>query len=198
MTADLFGPTFPTIVADPPWAERGGGKIKRGADRHYPLAGKLGDPGPIIAAMRSSPILRPAENAHAWIWATDNFLRDGLTVLDAIGFRYVRTFVWVKGPAEETDDVDDLDLGLGQYGRGSHELLLFGVRGKGQDPSVWTGARDVRSVFFSPRTVHSRKPDQSYELIQRVSRGPYAELFARRQYGPAWSVWGNEAPETTP
>jgi hypothetical protein len=25
------------ICADPPWAERGGGKCKRGADRHYPL-----------------------------------------------------------------------------------------------------------------------------------------------------------------
>lgn len=28
---------YKTIYADPPWMERGGGKIKRGADRHYPL-----------------------------------------------------------------------------------------------------------------------------------------------------------------
>lgn len=28
---------YHTIYADPPWMERGGGKIKRGADRHYPL-----------------------------------------------------------------------------------------------------------------------------------------------------------------
>jgi hypothetical protein len=28
---------YGTILADPPWLERGGGKIKRGADRHYPL-----------------------------------------------------------------------------------------------------------------------------------------------------------------
>ncbi len=29
---------YRTIYADPPWdTERGGGKIKRGADRHYPL-----------------------------------------------------------------------------------------------------------------------------------------------------------------
>ena len=28
---------YKTIYADPPWKESGGGKIKRGADRHYPL-----------------------------------------------------------------------------------------------------------------------------------------------------------------
>lgn len=28
---------YRTIYADPPWMERGGGKIKRGADKHYPL-----------------------------------------------------------------------------------------------------------------------------------------------------------------
>ena len=28
---------YKTILADPPWQEQGGGKIKRGADKHYPL-----------------------------------------------------------------------------------------------------------------------------------------------------------------
>lgn len=28
---------YKTILADPPWPEHGGGKSKRGADRHYPL-----------------------------------------------------------------------------------------------------------------------------------------------------------------
>jgi hypothetical protein len=28
---------YRTIYIDPPWPERGGGKIKRGADRHYSL-----------------------------------------------------------------------------------------------------------------------------------------------------------------
>lgn len=28
---------YKTIYVDPPWMERGGGKIKRGADRHYKL-----------------------------------------------------------------------------------------------------------------------------------------------------------------
>lgn len=32
--------TWKTVVMDPPWNERGGGKIKRGADRHYPVMKK--------------------------------------------------------------------------------------------------------------------------------------------------------------
>lgn len=196
MMNDLFGPTFPTTVQDPPWAERGGGKIKRGADRHYPLASQA----EIVAAVKSSPIFRPADNAHLWTWVTDNFLEDGLALIGALGFRYVRTFVWVK--AEADDPEGSLRFGIGQYGRGAHELLLFAVRGKGQDPSVWNGDRGVPSVFFAPvpkgddgKRIHSRKPDKSYRLIERVSRGPYAEMFARRRFGPSWFTWGNQAPE---
>ena len=39
MTVDIYntGNKYKTIYLDPPWAEQGGGKIKRGADRHYPL-----------------------------------------------------------------------------------------------------------------------------------------------------------------
>jgi len=33
----MFGEEFRTIMMDPPWLERGGGQVKRGADRHYPL-----------------------------------------------------------------------------------------------------------------------------------------------------------------
>ena len=36
---DIFTTTkkYKTIYLDPPWEEKGGGKIKRGADRHYNL-----------------------------------------------------------------------------------------------------------------------------------------------------------------
>lgn len=35
-------------------------------------------------------------------------------------------------------------------------------------------------------------PDGSYDLVERVSPGPYLELFARRQR-LGWDTWGNEA-----
>jgi N6-adenosine-specific RNA methylase IME4 len=67
---------YKTIYADPPWMERGGGKIKRGADRHYDLM-KTKD----IVAL---PVTDLAEdNAHLYLWTTNNFLPDALTVMAA-------------------------------------------------------------------------------------------------------------------
>jgi N6-adenosine-specific RNA methylase IME4 len=214
---DLFGARdeWRCALLDPPWAERGGGKIKRGADRHYDLAST----DDIRKAILGSGQWTPAANAHCWMWVTDNFLEDGLELLRALGFTYKRTFVWVKVRADRPAALDleagtgcegllttatgepAVKIGIGQYGRGAHELLLFGVRGSGQDPSVWTGHRDVPSVLFAPherdgagKVIHSRKPRASYDLIERVSLGPRLECFARIAR-PGWRLWGNQAPE---
>lgn len=222
---------YATIQMDPPWLERGAGKSKRGADRHYPLL-----PTPkILEVVAESPVFLPAIHAHLWMWVTDNFLKDGLWLMDCLGFRYIRTFQWVKvkGKPKALDfetgwavdpeherhcalrDPDwtelgectcgvDLEIryGIGQYARGAHEMMLFGVRGRGKDLSVYSGRRDIPSVFFAPvppddrnQRIHSRKPDAAYELIQARSRGPYLEMFARRNL-PGWDSWGNEVKKT--
>lgn len=168
---------YSCIAADPPWNERGGGKSKRGADRHYPLL-KTPD---IIECMLTSSEWKPADSCHLWLWVTDNFLEDGLLVMRALGFRYVRTMAWFKY-------TDQLQMGLGQYMRGSHEICLFGVKGSTMRP---TRARE--SAFLAPRTRHSKKPDAAFELIEQTSPGPRLEMFAR-QPRDGWYVWGNEIP----
>jgi N6-adenosine-specific RNA methylase IME4 len=43
------------------------------------------------------------------------------------------------------------------------------------------------------RTVHSRKPFAFRELIERVSPGPYLELYGREeQPRTEWTVYGNQ------
>ncbi len=172
------------IVADPPWNERGGGKIKRGADRHYPLM-KTPD---IIACMLRAPVWRPAESAHLWLWVTDNFLLDGLQVMGALGFRYVRTMAWFK---QQQHQQLQLKVGLGYYLRGAHELCLFGVRGTASMP-----AKAPASAVLAPRTEHSKKPDAAFALIEQASPAPRLEMFARRPR-PGWDVWGNEVGEAS-
>lgn len=210
VTGDLFGAAtteYACISMDPPWAERGGGKIKRGADRHYDLAGKLGDIKPILRAIRDSGSFTPAANAHLWMWYTDNFLEDALQLGRELGFTFKRTYQWFKTDEDWTADMtpsemdDSLRMGIGQYARGCHEGMFLFVRGQGQDPSVWTGNRSVRSAFHAPhprdehgKIIHSRKPPKSYEVIESVSKGPRVEFFARIAR-PGWSVWGNQAPE---
>lgn len=127
---------YHTIYADPPWMERGGGKIKRGADRHYPLMSTKD----IMALDVPSSA---ADDCHLYLWVTNNFLPDGLKVMEAWGFRYVTMITWLKDRA-----------GLGQYFRGITESCLFGIKGH---PSYKIGADGKRcqglTGFTAPRTA---------------------------------------------
>lgn len=181
---------YPVISCDPPWNERGGGKIKRGADKHYPLM-KTPD---ILAAMLRAPCFRPAKDSALVMWTTMSSLPDALWLMDGIGFRYVTHGVWVKTKADLAGTV--LDIGIGQYFRGAHELYLVGTRGTGF--AVKTDAKDIPSVILAraPREdgsrKHSRKPLAFIEMIERRFRGPYLEMFARKGDRPQWDYWGNE------
>ena len=182
--------TFNVVCADPPWNERGSGKIKRGADKHYALL-KTPD---ILAAMLRAPCWRPAENSVLVMWTTMSSLKDALWLMDGLGFRYVTHGVWVK----TADDLagSKLDIGIGQYFRGAHELFLVGTRGSGF--AVKTEDRGIPSVLLAraPREsgerVHSRKPMEFTQMIERRFRGPYLEMFARKGDRPGWSYFGDE------
>jgi N6-adenosine-specific RNA methylase IME4 len=198
-------PKVRTTMFDAPWQESGGGASKRGADRHYRLLGK----NQIVKVILADPLWDPADNAHLYMWATNNHLGDALWVMDALGFRYVTNVAWVKVKRGFT--VKDLmemaqmvmagkiiaalkrvfSQGLGQYFRGEHELLLFGVRGKGDHEDVKTAARDIPSVIFAEKGAHSEKPEEAYDLIERRSHGPYVEMFARTSR-KGWSSSGEQ------
>jgi N6-adenosine-specific RNA methylase IME4 len=185
MNLDLFadpsivGPPrvgeYRTLMADPPWLEAGGGEIKRGADRHYPLM-KTDD----ICALPVRNWMKG--DAHLYLWVTNNFLPDGLRVMSAWGFEYKTIVTWMKDRA-----------GLGQYFRGITEHCLFGVRGSIPYRLTDDGHRlqGLTGFFEAPRAEHSAKPAQMREMVERVSPGPYLEMFAR-QPAPGWDVWGNE------
>jgi N6-adenosine-specific RNA methylase IME4 len=175
---------FHCITMDPPWMERGGGKIKRGADRHYPL---LDYPG-IVAAILQSPSWRPADDCHLWCWATSNHLPEAIDLVRVLGFRYLACLPWVK----TTGGLDltgrpNTRIGLGQYLRYDHELLVFATRGRTQKPpKAWLG-----STIFAPRGQHSAKPEAARRMIEHISPPPRLEMFARTP-SEGWTVWGNQ------
>lgn len=169
---------YGTIVADPPWPERGGGKIRRGADRHYPLMTVR----EITMLMMGMTDIWMKHDAHLYLWVTNNHLEHGLQAIRSCGFRYVTIITWHK-------NVD----GLGQYYRGRSEHTLFGVRGRPGYRYLPNGCRaQGRTCYEAPRRGHSEKPPHVYDWAQRVSPGPYLELFARGPR-PGWDVWGDEA-----
>jgi N6-adenosine-specific RNA methylase IME4 len=77
-------------------------------------------------------------------------------------------------------------MGLGNYLRNATEHILLGTRGKA--PVLF---KAQPNWLFAPVQDHSHKPEEQYAIIERVSPGPYLELFARRSQ-PGWDKWGLE------
>jgi N6-adenosine-specific RNA methylase IME4 len=131
---------------------------------------------PNLEQLFALPIRELAEDeAHLHLWVGNDWLFDALRVMESWGFEFRSILVWVKP-----------QRGPGDYWRLSHELLLLGVRGE-------LGFRDqgVMSWVRANRLPHGRKPERIRKLIERVSPGPYLELFARSPV-KGWTVVGSD------
>jgi N6-adenosine-specific RNA methylase IME4 len=160
---------FKTILADPPWDVQQRGA--RGAASHYQLMS--------LDAIKAMPVSElAATDAHCWLWVTNATLRAGYDVMEAWGFTPRSPLTWIKPR-----------IGLGQYLRNATEHLILGTRGNAP-----VGFRAQPTWMFAPLQEHSHKPEEQYAVIERISDGPYLELFARRRPPSTadWSVWGNE------
>ena len=156
-------------MADPPWDVQQRGAL--GAQRHYDLMS--------LEAIKAMPVTDlAAADAHCWLWVTNATLRDGYDVLEAWGFVPRSPLTWIKPR-----------IGLGNYLRNATEHLILGTRGNA--PVKY---RAQPTWMFAPLQAHSHKPEEQYAVIERISDGPFLELFARRRPPSSrdWSVWGNE------
>jgi N6-adenosine-specific RNA methylase IME4 len=170
------------LLADCPWKfsdKLPGGK--RGAARHYPCLS--------VAELAEFPLPPLADDCLLLLWRVAAMQREALSIAAAWGFCIKTELVWIKTTAGKraAGDAQRLHFGMGRYVRASHEVCLVGVRGR-----VQVADRAVRSVFAAPVQEHSRKPDEIYEIAERlVPGGPFAELFGRRTR-EGWAVYGNE------
>lgn len=167
-------PKFHTLLADCPWTKNqssGGSSNYGGAINHYPLMS--------LERIKEMPVKNLAdENAHLYLWVTNSNIDEGLEVMKAWGFRYITKIDWLKPR-----------LGVGNYWRSSSESCLFGVRGK-----LPPKCRTQINWFIDYPTEHSVKPRMFISMVEKVSPGPYLELFCRRRPASAekWYCWGNE------
>lgn len=183
---------YKTIVADPPWPYNGGGPVGtggRGADfvRDAPSASaserydlmSLAD----LAALNVPEVA--SENAHLYLWTTNSFMVEAHDLCRAWGFKPKTILTWTK---THQKDPTRVSMKTGYYFRGATEHIIFGVRG-----SLPLQIKDgVPTGFLWSRIgKHSVKPEAFFDVVERVSPGPYLELFAR-QTRPGWDVWGNE------
>ena len=159
---------YKTILCDPPWDVDQRGNY--GAINHYDLMS--------LERLKAMPVADLAEdNAHCWLWVTNSTMRHGYEILQAWGFEVKGILTWVK-----------TRMGLGNYLRSATEHLLLATKGKAP-----TQFNRQFSWFIAPLQEHSHKPEEQFAIIERMSPGPYLELFARRKQ-KGWDCWGLEAP----
>lgn len=157
------------IYADPPWRYDFAHSDSRKIENQYPTMSVEE-----IAALDPAP----EEDAVLFMWVTSPKLLEGLQVMEAWGFKYRTSMVWVKP-----------QIGMGYYARGQHELLLIGALGSLPAPAP---ENRPPSVIDGRRTEHSAKPD-----LRPVIDGMYPglwkrEMFSRRPADGLWLTHGYE------
>jgi N6-adenosine-specific RNA methylase IME4 len=189
--------TFATLVVDPPWAftfstrksESGNNGWRGSTDRHYRnmTAQELRDlPVPLIAAADSV----------LWLWSVNALLDDAMSLMQHWGFEYKNTLTWAKITRQGTPAT-----GMGFWMRGATEHLLLGVKGKPKplrrNQPTWFPTEAGENfetgdtLFTAPPGKHSAKPDEAYRIIETLTPGPRADIFARERRD-GWTCWGDE------
>lgn len=186
---------YGTILADPPWSFSDKGSRASPDWKESNLYSTMD-----AREIHDLPVdMLAAPNAHAYIWTTDVHLPLALNCMQAWGFVYKKSLVWVKRRSAVTpircEDGDEfqvfngpLQIGMGHYYRSVKEICLFGVRGK-----CPAAVHNLPDVFEAQRTQHSVKPDRMHEWAEKLSPGPRIELFARRSR-EGWAAWGDQFP----
>lgn len=183
---------YNVIYADPPWKQKGGRPLtgyvlEDGKQVFNPKSNTSQDlpyPTMDLEAIKNFPVKDlAADNSHLYFWVTNKYLPDAFSIIESWGFKYSTTLVWAKNP---------LGGGLGGSFKISTEYLIFATKGslkaKGHHIGTWF---NEKRPYENGKPKHSKKPDFFHELIEKISPGPYLELFARRTR-ENWHVYGNE------
>jgi N6-adenosine-specific RNA methylase IME4 len=182
---------YKTLVADPPWPYSTPGQIGKTLE-HRPNrdkglsahgAGSRARYGAMsLDEIKALPVTAVCDaNTHLYLWTTNTFVVQAHEVARAWGFRPITLITWTK-----VREDGQPSMKMGRYFRGCTEHCLFGVRG-----SLRLRGPAASTALLTPRTAHSEKPEEFYQLVEEQSHGPYLELFARRKRD-GWSAWGDE------
>jgi N6-adenosine-specific RNA methylase IME4 len=199
-------PPYATIVADPPWGyEEMTAPWRSTSTADYSLMS--------LAKIKALPVQDlAAADAHLYLWAVLPLMRDAFEVVDAWGFTPDTVLTWCKpgvglgggyrGNTEHlivarrgfayinpTCDVcKGRSRGARKCGCESPQWRHFG-KPVCEPPRRPFNATAEGTWYTAPRGEHSEKPALFGDLVERMSPGPYLELFARAPR-LGWDSWG--------
>ncbi len=174
---------YSQILCDPPWSYRDECHAgKRGAGYKYSLL--------TVEQIRAFNVQAiAAKDAVLFLWVTWPTIQDGLSVMEAWGFKYKTVgFLWVKmnrlwKPGQQVSTF----MGMGNWTRANTEPCLIGVRGKPKRVRA-----SVHQVIYAPVQQHSRKPAIVRDkIVQLMGDGPRLEMFARAN-PDGWDTFGDQ------
>lgn len=194
------------MCADPPWQfdDPLPGET-RGADKQYSTL-----TAEDIMKRRNLCFDWPLLSPHCllFLWRVSSQVEEAYATARAWGFTPKSEVVWLKRTKN-----GKRWFGMGRTVRAEHETCIIAARGKSSDLIL---AKNVRSTFEAPVPVyqpddwrvqagladvgdyiHSGKPESFYtEVVEKVARGPYVELFGRRDRA-GWTVLGDQTGALT-
>ena len=207
MTWEGLNPPYATIVADPPWGYEERTPPWYSGSRHaYTLMP--------TAAIKALPIAQlAAPDAHLYLWSVLPMMGDAVDVVRAWGFEPDTVLTWCKPGAGlgagYRGNTEHLIVARRGFAYINPTCATCGGRTRGASRCVcaepdWRHKgekvlrppmRPFRAVadgtwYMAPRGRHSEKPALFGDLIERMSPGPYVELFAR-QPRLGWDHWGH-------
>lgn len=167
--------TYRTVAADPPWTPtlhrntvgRKKGPYRAGPQRYYDLLD-------VDAICSMAP--NTAKKSHLYLWVLNQHVDYGYIVARAWGFEPQQMITWCKP-----------GFGIGRFQSNSESVLVCRKGGPAGNAFGASGG----TWFKWPRGRHSEKPQDFFALIERMSPGPYLEMFARKRR-PNWDAFGNE------
>ena len=174
---------YQCIVIDPPWFYRLRSKDKTHRNRipYQPMRTEE------ILAL-PIPDLCGSNGCILWLWFTNNHMIEAAQCLQVWGFELKTILTWEK----VTKDGTKTHLGVGHWLRNSTEHCAMAVRG---NVKAFAGRTltNQSSILHSPRREHSRKPEQFFELVEKLCPDmTKLEMFARSSR-VGWDCWGDEA-----
>ena len=186
MVIDIFktDKKYQLIVADPPWNQsKGGKKAVRENSSGKPLDYPVCSMDEIKEHLKVASELT-SENSILFLWTIDKYLFDAEQIAKELGYKLHARMIWnkVNGiPAAFTV----------RYG---HEYFLFMYKGK-LIPVATEERGKIHTVFTEKATKHSKKPEESFRIINRLyPQLAKLELYAREER-QGYDCWGNEVSE---
>lgn len=149
-------------------------------------------------------------DAHLYLWAVNPLMDQAFRVVREWGFIHDTVLTWCKpGPGLGAGFRANTEhLIVARRGKRSVNASCRGCGGRQRGMKkcacaapVWTfeggsvsplrpfSETGAGSWFQASRSSHSKKPDLFGDLIERMSPGPYLELFAR-EGRLGWDSWG--------